>query len=403
MKVTHTVKTLLRAATLLAVAFAGANLGHAQTCTATWTGNAGNGSWSTAGNWSPRKVPGTSSDVCIPTFTTANGAGLDGSSPSVSVHSIQVAEGASLLFGSGKVSIATSLINDGLVTLYGTTVTAASIENPNPGQISVYNNSTITSPAFSNSSGTVDVGPGVKLKLTDNPVQLSNGNLSGGFWFLDGVLAVPGNITELTSQGTGVDIDTLGAGIEDASGNNALATLTTVGAGASLSVVFSGTLTVNQALNNQGVVDLGGGGGGTLTVNGAYTQVSGATTNFSVGTLVATSVTVQSGSSLGGNGTVESSVTNNGTVAPQGTLTVTGSYTQSSAAGLNEQFSSTLAVDGSAAISGALNITVNPKRPPKSGQMYTALSSGSLTGSFSRVTAGFTAATNGNNIVVTKQ
>ncbi len=403
MRKRHNVKTLCLAGTLLAVAVTGNQLAQAQTCTATWTGNAGNGSWSTAGNWSPRKVPGASSNVCIPTFLQAQGAGLDGSSKSISVHSIQVAEGGAILLGSGTVSVATSLVNNGLITLYGTTVSAASIENPSPGQFSVYDNSTITSPAFSNSSGTVDVGPGITLKLTDNPVQLSKGNLSGGFWFVDGLLSIPGNITELTGQGTGVDIDTLGAGIEDSSGGNALATLTTIGPGASLSVVYSGTLTVNQALTNLGVVDLGGGGGGTLTVNGAYTQTSGATTNFSVAKLVATSVTVPAGSSLGGDGTVESSVTNNGTVAPQGTLTVTGNYTQSSAAGLNEQFSSTLSVEGSATISGALNISINPKHPPKSGQMYTALSAGSLNGSFSMVTAGFTAATSGNSVEVTKQ
>ena len=108
MKKTHNVKTLLRAGALLAVATTGGILAQAQTCSATWTGNAGNGSWSTAGNWSPRKVPGATSDVCIPTLTTANGAGLDGSASSISVHSIQVAEGGSLLFGSGKVSIAAS-------------------------------------------------------------------------------------------------------------------------------------------------------------------------------------------------------------------------------------------------------------------------------------------------------
>jgi hypothetical protein len=403
MRKKHNLKTLFSASALLAAAVTGGDLAQAQTCTATWTGNAGNGSWSTAGNWSPRKVPGASSDVCIPTFTTTNGAGLDGSSKSISVHSIQIGEGGSLLLGAGTVSITTSLINDGLVTLYGTRVSAASIENPSPGQVSVYDNSTITSPAFSNPSGTVDVGPGVTLRLTDNPVQLSNGNLSGGFWFVDGVLVIPGDITELTSQGTGVDIDNLGAAIEDASGKNALATLATIGPGTSLSVVYSGTLTVNQALTNQGVVNLGSGGGGTLTVDGAYTQAAGASTNFSVATLIAIAVTVESGSLLGGDGTVESSVTNNGTVAPQGTLTVTGSYTQSSAAGLNEQFSSTLSVDGSATISGALNITVNPKHPPKSGQMYTALTSGSLSGSFTRVTTGFTATTNGNSIEVTKQ
>jgi fibronectin-binding autotransporter adhesin len=402
MKKTHTVKALVCAGVLLAAAFTSGNLAQAQTCTATWTGNAGNGSWSTPGNWSPKKVPGASSDVCIPTFDQAQGAGLDGSSSTISVHSIQVAEGGAILFGSGKVSIATSLINEGLITLYGTTMSAASIDNPSPGQISVYDNSTITSPAFSNPSGTVDVGPGVTLKLTDNPVQLSNGNLSGGFWFVDGVLVIPGEITELTGQGTGVDIDNLGAAIENVSGNNALATLTRVGPGASLSVVYSGTLTVEQALTNQGVVNVGSGSGGTLTVNGSYTQTSGSATNFSVGTLSAAAVTVESGSTLGGQGTIESSVTNNGTVSPTN-LTVTGSYTQSSAAALTEQFSTTLNVSGTATLSGALNITINPKRPPKSGQSYTALTAGSISGSFTRTTTGYTVTTNGNTIVVTKQ
>src|SRR5260370_13042092 len=111
MKKTHNVKTLLRAGALLAVAVTGGNLAQAQRCSVRWAGKAGNGSWSTAGNWSPRKVPGPTSDVCIPIFTTANGAGLDGSASSISVHSIQVAEGGGLLFGSGKVSIATSLTN----------------------------------------------------------------------------------------------------------------------------------------------------------------------------------------------------------------------------------------------------------------------------------------------------
>ena len=376
---------------------------RSQTCSATWTGNEGNGSWSTAGNWSPRKVPGSASDVCIPTFTTANGAGLDGSSSTISVHSIQVAEGASLILGSGKVSIATSLINDGGLFLYGTTVTSASINMPNPGQISVYGNSVITSAAFSNPTGMVYVGPGFTLKLTDNPVQLQNGNLSGGNWFVDGVLAIPGDISEITSQGTTVTIDNLGAALEDASGKNALATLTSVGPGTALSVTYSGALTVTQGLSNQGVVNIGSGSGGTLTVNGGYTQTSGATTNFSGGTLSAASVNVESGSTLGGSGTVESSVTNNGAVAPQGSLTVTGTYTQTSAAALTEQFGSTLQVNSSASISGALNITINPKHPPKSGAMYTALTSDSLTGSFTRTTAGYTVTTNGNSIQVTKQ
>lgn len=402
MKGTHAAKTFFCAGALLAVAVITGTPVQAQTCTATWTGNAGNGSRSSAGNRSPKKVPGATSDVCIPTFDQAQGAGLDGSSSSISVHSIQVAEGGAILFGSGKVSIATSLINEGLITLYGTTLSAASVDMPTPGQISVYNNSTITSPAFSNPSGTLDVGPGVTLKLTDNPVQLANGNLNGGFWFVDGVLVIPGDITELTGQGTGVDIDNLGAAIENTSGKNALATLTTVGPGASLSLTYSGSLTVDQSLTNRGVVNVGTGSGGSLTINGSYTQTSGSATNFSVGTLSATAVTVDSGATLGGSGTVESSVTNNGTVSPT-TLTVTGNYTQSSAAALAEQFSTTLNVSGTATLSGALNITINPKHPPKSGQSYTALTADSISGSFTRTTTGYTVTTSGSSVTVTKQ
>ena len=123
----------LRAAALFAVAAFGGNiLTQAQSCNVEWTGNAGNGSWSTAGNWSTHKVPGPTSDVCI-LNGTADGAGLNGSSRSISVHSIQVGEFASLLFGSGTVSTATSLTNNGFVTLFGTKLSAASIDVPGSG------------------------------------------------------------------------------------------------------------------------------------------------------------------------------------------------------------------------------------------------------------------------------
>ena len=395
MKKTHNVKTVLRAGALLAVAVTGGNLAQAQTCSATWTGNAGDGKWSTAGNWSPRKVPDATSDVCIPILTTADAT----ATPSIFVHSIQVVEGASLLFGSGQVSIATSVVNQGGITLYGTTLSAGSIDLPAPGQIGAYDNSSITSPAFSNAAGTVSVGAGGTLRLADNPVQLQNGNLSGGNWLVSsGVLVLPSDISQLTSQGTVISLDGTGSAIEDASGHNALARLTSVGPGAVLALFGGASLTIAQSLTSQGVLDVSG----SLTVTGAYTQLSGATTNMG-GTLNAASVTVQAGSTLQGGGTVESSITNNGTVAPQGSLTVTGNYTQTSGAALTEQFGSTLHVNLNAALSGALNVAVNPKRPPKSGATYTALTFGSLNGSFTRHTAGFTLTTNANNIQVTKQ
>jgi fibronectin-binding autotransporter adhesin len=364
-------------------------------CSVEWTGNAGNGSWSTASNWSTHKVPGPTSDVCILTLATVD------ATPSISVHSIQVGEGASLLFGSGKVSIATSLTNQGFITLFGTTLSSGSIDLPAPGEIDSYDNSSITSPGFSN-TGTVSVGTGGTLRLADNPVQLQNGTLSGGNWLVAGALIVPNDISQLTTQGTVVSIDGAGSAVQDASGNNALATLTSVGSGAVLALFDGASLTVAQSLTSQGVVDVGSGSGGSLTVSGTYTQASGAATNMA-GSLSATSVSVQPGSTLRGNGTVASSITDNGTVAPQGSLTVTGNYTQTGGGALTGQFGSTLHVNLNATLSGALNVTVNPKHPPKSGATYTALTFGSLNGSFTRHTAGFTLTTSANSIQVTKQ
>jgi fibronectin-binding autotransporter adhesin len=371
--------------------------GSSPSCSVEWTGNAGNGSWSTASNWSTHKVPGPTSDVCILTLATVD------ATPSISVHSIQVGESASLLFGSGRVSIATSLTNQGFITLFGTTLSSGSIDLPAPGEIDSYDNSSITSPAFSN-TGTVSVGTGGTLRLADNPVQLQNGTLSGGNWLVAGALIVPSDISQLTTQGTVVSIDGTGSAVQDASGNNALATLTSVGSGAVLAVEDGASLTVAQGLTSQGVIDVGtGGSGGSLTVSGTYTQASGATTNMTAGSLSATSVSVQPGSTLRGNGTVASSIADNGTVAPQGSLTVTGNYTQTGGGALTEQFGSTLHVNLNATLSGALNVTVNPKHPPKSGATYTALTFGSLNGSFTRHTAGFTLTTSANSIQVTKQ
>ena len=102
---------------------------------------------------------------------------------------------------------------------------------------------------------------------------------------------------------------------------------------------------------------------------------------------------------LQGNGTVTSSVTNNGTVGPQGSLTVTGNYTQTSGGALNEQFGSTLHVNGNATLSGYLFVRYSTKVPPKSGSTYTAMTFSSLSGEFTNVSPGTAKYTN-NSVVV---
>jgi hypothetical protein len=400
---------------VIASAVTGGNLAQAQSCSATWTGNAGNGLWSTAGNWSPRKVPGPTSDVCIPELTQAD------ATPPISIHSLQITGGGLLIIESGKAgasfTVAKSLVNQGVVELYGASVSAGSIvmtDPANEGSILAYsssvpNNSSITSPAFSNTTGTVYVGVGVTLQLAENPVQLQNGTLSGGNWDVDdtGTLIVASDISQITTEPgaayyTTVSISGRGS-LLDTSGNSALTTLTSVGSHGVLTVNSSAALIVDQNLTSEGVVNVGTGSAGSLTVKGTYTQASGAATNMATGTLSATSVIVQSGSTLQGTGTIASSITNDGTVAPRGPLTVTGNYSQAAVAALTESFGSTLNVTSNATLSGTLNVTVSPKHPPKSGAQYNALTFGSLRGSFTSHTAGFTLTSNANSIVVTKQ
>jgi hypothetical protein len=406
---------------LLALSLGGVSLKlQAQTCSATWTGNEGNGAWSTAGNWSPRKVPGATSNVCIPLLTTAN------ATPPISIHSLQISQGGGLIIESGKAgatfSVATSLNNQGLIQLYGASLSAGSIAMTDPsnfGSINVYNSSSITSPAFSNTTGTVYVGATGTLKLADNPVQLQNGNLSGGNWLVDdtGLLIIPSDITQITGGPGGAYYTVLsitsGGALQDSSGNNPLATLDSVGPYTVLDVPLltldnltcQGQVSVGTTLTVSGTFTLESGctaSAGTLTVSGTFTVPSGATAAVS-SLLSATSVIVESGGKLSAGGTANCSITNNGTVSP-GIVTVMGNYSQSADAALTELFANgTLNVKQNATLSGALDVTVNPKHPPASGAQYTALTAGSLSGSFTSHTAGFTLTTSANGVLVTKQ
>jgi hypothetical protein len=139
---TYKARMFLRLVEVLAFAVAAGNLAHSQSCNVEWTGNAGDGLWSTAGNWSTNHVPGPTSDVCIvaapPTPNCAPAGCIDASAiPSVSVNSILVDQGSWLELGSGTVSTATSITVQGQeagggaysgVLLEGTNLNAPSLQ-----------------------------------------------------------------------------------------------------------------------------------------------------------------------------------------------------------------------------------------------------------------------------------
>jgi len=117
-------RTFLRLVVVLIVAAAGGKLAQAQSCNVEWTGNAGDGQWSTAGNWSTHKVPGATSNVCILTANGTSGSVDALGTSSISVNSIQLGTGVGLAFGSETVTIANGLTSQGYLTLFETTLSA---------------------------------------------------------------------------------------------------------------------------------------------------------------------------------------------------------------------------------------------------------------------------------------
>jgi hypothetical protein len=87
----------------------------------------------------------------------------------------------------------------------------------------------------------------------------------------------------------------------------------------------------------------------------------------------------------------------------QGSLTVTGNYTQSAGAALTEQFGSTLHVNLNATLSGALKRDRQPQTSPAFGRDLHRLAVASISGSFTSHTAGFTLTTGAISIIVRKQ
>jgi len=160
------------------------------------------------------------------------------------------------------------------------------------------------------------------------------------------------------------------------------------------------TFTLAAAISGHGTLTQAG--SGTTILNGNSSTFAGMT-NVTGGTLeigdaadpgaaLGGSVSVATGGTLRGHGTIDGNVINSGTVAPGGTigiLSVNGNYyTPSSRSTLAIEVSPTAAsllkVSGSASLAGTLAVTYDPGTySPKT---YTVVSAGSLGGLFSGMT-----------------
>lgn len=136
----------------------------------------------------------------------------------------------------------------------------------------------------------------------------------------------------------------------------------------------------------------------TIETNSTVTEASGVNVDISDiilqgGEYIVDAYTIASGDSFSGTGTIQSNLTNAGTVSPghsPGTITVNGDYTQEASGTLAIELGGTipdtehdqLVVTGAVTLGGTLNVTLINDFSPGLGDSFTIMTFGSISGSF---------------------
>jgi|GEM_PF-3283834 len=316
---------------------------------ATWTGNAGDGQWSTADNWLNSTLPGSGSDVTIdaPAGTTIHGP----SAGAVTVNSLTLTSGNLVLDGSNLSVTTTASISSGqsLSVNSGVTLTAASIDlNSSTLTLSggTVQNSTITASGTgaglvvaTTSSGTLnDVTINANIDVTH-----ANANI-----FLNGDVVLNGSMYAGATDGSTFDRVIFGtSGSSVMLSGNATIYCT--------SSYFDNSCNSNQTLTLAPTVTIQGRSVGFFSSNGA--------TTINQGTI---SADVSGGTMIVGEGgydylTFENdgtlSASNGGKLNLTGTWTSSGAITASSGgvvevSGTIDNTGNTLALNGSLTLLG---------------------------------------------------
>lgn len=293
-----------------------------------------------------------------------------------------LAAGGSQNVSSGGISVNTFVMSSGVQSVYdggfasGTTVSSGGAQNVNSGGLAI---------------GTT-VGSG-------GAQNVNNGGV------VSGTVVATGGAQNVASGGVAVNTIVSSGGIQTvSSGGTAQATVVRQGG----SVVNDGTIVFNTtdttsfdgALTGHGAVVQQGAGTTILTSDnhafaGTTTVTSGtlmvgdsANPNASLGG----NVIVASAGTLGGHGSIGNDVVNGGFVRPGGTigtLSVNGNYTQTANGALVVEVSPTAAsqlrVNGTAALSGTLQVLYDPGR--YSARRYAILTANAISGKFGGLSA----------------
>jgi parallel beta-helix repeat protein len=214
----------------------------------------------------------------------------------------------------------------------------------------------------------------------------------------DNTITGNSNVDVLVDGGSGVTLSgntlnnlAISSGDITLSGTSTISNLTVSGG----TLTESGSLTVSSVLTQSGgTIDLTS--GITLTVSYSY-SFTGGVLALQGGTVAVSTLSISSGATLEGAGTVSGNVDNYGTIslgAPytRGSLHITGNYTQESSGVFNVKLDSNslsdhdkLLIDGTATLDGTFNATLASGYTPTSGDIFSVLESAGITGSFGSI------------------
>ena len=236
---------------------------------------------------------------------------------------------------------------------------------------------------------TVTIGGNGAIEMSDN--------VQNRFYGTGGVRRLI-NGPDHTIRGTGqfglnlnFDLTNSGTLIADQSGGISIDVSNDFLNEGTLQVTGAGAMTIHPgAFDNTGAVLVDA--GRTLTRNGTYHQSGGLSRIDGTLQVIGGGSVVLEGGVLGGNGTVNSTVANDGgTVAPgdsAGALAVAGNYTQTGNGTFEVELGGstpgidfdTLAVGGNAALGGTISIRLLGDFMPAMGQSFVVLTAGSVSG-----------------------
>ena len=244
-------------------------------CTDVWTGQAGDGSWNTSGNWSTGQVPGASDVVCI-----SAGSAVNVTSGANAAGELEDEGGLALLGGSLELAgVSTSNVES--LTIANATLTG-------PGSVLVSGSLTLGANGSMTGTGETTIAPGVSGEIYA-PSGCEAMSLSERKLLNEGVLTFPwgtllmSNGARLENKGTFKDNSEAscdGQQIKPSGEGSAPSVLNT---GVFEKTSGSGTSTVAVQFSDQGSVDaqtgtlaFSGGGIPEEVAYGAWTVKSGA-------------------------------------------------------------------------------------------------------------------------------